>query len=289
MAGLTGACAFGHDCVVLTDSDWNLQDMKPIEKGLPPTGDEYGSDPAFMDEAKRMLGEVKSLAVESIAAKDGLSILRMVEQVENLAENCIEQVENADPRKVACREGCSFCCSQAVTATVPEIVRVADHIRAHWTSEMIHALRERIQGYKKVLMPFTFGQGEVAPRHPCPLLKDGACSVWLARPLVCRSYNSFDSKPCEAKANDPNSPIPVLGLWKQRAVADALGIGIYRAIREKGLWPDGCDLILGLEIALDHEDAGARFAAGDPLFEPAACRGAREWKAAQSATSAKKE
>jgi Fe-S-cluster containining protein len=250
-------------------------DASPYRAPTSNEEDQYGGDPIFMEHTKGLLRQAQALSQASF--EDG-SLSDVALSLARDVDTNIAAIQSGDPRKVACGKGCSFCCSQAVSATVPEILTIARHIRENWTTEEIHELRSRIASYKERITPFLEGEVDIAPRFPCPLLQDRACSVWLVRPLVCRSYNSFDANRCAVREKDASAQTPVFGLWKQRAVSDAIGLGVCKAVRSLALWPDQCDLILGLEIALDNPDAAERFAAGEAVFEPAASRGAREWK-----------
>lgn len=263
-------------------ADPSSNSVSPFKPPANAEEDVYAGDPIFMEHARGLHVQAKRLADTALAGGGGANQIGVASRIEALADEQIALVEEGDPRKVACANGCFFCCLQSVVASVPEIVCVANFIRGHWNEDQITALRERIEHYKIAVMPYVQGAQENPPRQPCPLLSEGSCSVWSARPLACRGFNSFNASACERRFKDAVVDTQVLGLWKQRAVGDAIGLGIYRAARDKNLWPDGCDLILGLEIALDHPDAAERYAAGEPIFNSAACRGAREWLDSQS-------
>ena len=171
----------------------------------------------------------------------------------------------------ACKMGCWYCCSHMVTATVPEIIHVANHIRANWTEEQIAALRARITKHKAATQSLREGNKEVLPRHICPLLRteDGACSVWVDRPLICRGWNSVNVEDCIKKGEDPSSGIRERALAHQVAVADFVRQGLEEGLSSSRANGNICELSYGLEIALDNPDAAERYLAGDDLFEPA--------------------
>lgn len=90
----------------------------------------------------------------------------------------------SDVRAVAashlpCAKGCSSCCYQRVTITALE----ADHIR-----QKTGFIPERILPGASMKPIEAFG-----PHTPCTFLTDaGDCSIYEARPFVCRNYATLD-------------------------------------------------------------------------------------------------
>lgn len=169
----------------------------------------------------------------------------------------------------ACKKGCWYCCTHMVTATVPEIIHVANHVRANWNEEQIAGLRERIAKHKQSTQPLRDGNKDVLPRHLCPLLADGACSVWMDRPLICRGWNSVNVDDCIKKGEHPEAGIRERALAHQVAVADFVRQGFEEGLESSKANGNICELAYGLEIALDNPDAAERYLAGEDLFAPA--------------------
>lgn len=82
---------------------------------------------------------------------------------------------------IACRRGCSACCYQRVLLSQTEANAIGAMI--NWTPKMLprnwKALNER-----------KFG-----PATPCSFLKDGECSIYGQRPLMCRNFVNLDITP----------------------------------------------------------------------------------------------
>ena len=175
-----------------------------------------------------------------------------------------------------CKKGCWYCCTHMVTATAPEIIHVANFIRANWNEQQIASLKERIASHKKSTQPLRDGNKDVLPRHICPLLEDGACSVWMDRPLICRGWNSVDVKTCIQKSEHPESGVREQALAHQIAVADFVRQGLEEGLAAAKANGDICELSYGLEIALDNPDAGDRYLKGDDIFAPAR-KGLENW------------
>jgi uncharacterized protein len=171
--------------------------------------------------------------------------------------------------KPACSKGCWFCCTHVVVATAPEILLLADHIRTTWNAEAIRQLHMRIEAHKDALADFRSGRSATPPRFACPLLEDGACSVWLSRPLVCRGWNSVRVEDCKEKMERPHAEVREHGFAPQVAVADFIRQGMSESLASSGVNGELCELALGLQIALDIPEAGDRYAAGEDVFAPA--------------------
>lgn len=72
-----------------------------------------------------------------------------------------------------CRRGCDYCCRHLAAEpqlTEPEFARLAPLVT--------DAMRERAQRL-------------AGPPYECPLLEDGACGVYEARPIACRTYGFY--------------------------------------------------------------------------------------------------
>jgi hypothetical protein len=118
------------------------------------------------------------------------------------------------PRAFACRAGCSDCCQQRLTVFSVE----AEPIRAALVQleRDDPELRERIRA-----------QAE-SDAESCPLLVEDRCSVYDARPLICRSHGLPLGVPCEEDAlrldhcplnfTDPGEPPPRASILVLEAV-----------------------------------------------------------------------
>lgn len=197
----------------------------------------------------------------------GDRLASLARRMGRLADKLIAQAQQDSRETVACKAGCSHCCYQQVLATVPEVLAVADHIMETWTADQIDDLKKRMEAYIPAARAFAKGEASSPSPKACPLLQDDRCSVWEARPLVCRGYNSLDVTACRGFQRDRTTPVPHLDA--QMISADALKEGIKLGLKRTNQQPKQCELMLGLEIAFNTPDAGTRFAEGDSLFEPA--------------------
>jgi Fe-S-cluster containining protein len=105
---------------------------------------------------------------------------------------------------LACRAGCSICCSLRIDVFAHEVFLLARFIRRHYSAEEIQALQERLAAHEAKVLPLSVF--EHATRNiPCPvLLSDGRCGAYEARPQSCRRHHSQDLATCQYTYDHPD-------------------------------------------------------------------------------------
>jgi Putative zinc- or iron-chelating domain len=203
---------------------------------------------AALDRAVRKIGE------ESAAALDR-QIARHRESLAAFA---------ADLAAVQCRSGCSYCCHFNVEATVLEVLRMAAEQAAGTNPDRRAAIAETA--------PRLAGIDREARRRtgiPCPLLVDGACSAYAARPLACRSLLSLDAAACAAdfsqgREGGERRAVPSLSLLMLLGMA--ILSGQVAALNDFRLASHMVELTAALAL-LDREPAAVeRWLAGEDVF-----------------------
>lgn len=137
--------------------------------------------------------------------------------------------------KVACAKGCQWCCHQPVFANSYEIHFLSEYIKSNFSPDENRLLTGRIQ--QKHEMTSKLSEKEVLSfKAPCPLLKDGACSAYSARPVACRIYLSTSLSSCLHfyKYPDDESSYPMLLEFPLRA-GRLLNEGFIAALKENGI------------------------------------------------------
>jgi hypothetical protein len=167
---------------------------------------------------------------------------------------------------IACRAGCSFCCrSLRIEVSAPEALGVAEAINAMPEPQRAATLA-RVRDAEDRTRGMTTAQ-RVQARVPCPLLQDDRCSVYDARPLSCRAAVSLDAAACEQSFAGIPTPIPM-----PRAYWEALGVSVNAlgaALVAHGMPPRSYEFNAAVRIAVETNDAAARWAAGEDFFAPA--------------------
>jgi Fe-S-cluster containining protein len=112
----------------------------------------------------------------------------------------------------ACADGCASCCELPVLVTLPEVV-VAIAFAGAPTKTISGRHTDILRGLDTTLRKTHDAYQAITPatidtlRTPCPLLNDGSCSIYDARPLPCRGWHSLDVAPCKDH-NIRRSPTP---------------------------------------------------------------------------------
>jgi Fe-S-cluster containining protein len=158
-----------------------------------------------------------------------LSHVEVIARVQTACDDLIEAVTHNHRPPVSCREGCDWCCRQPVYITPLEGVAIREFVVAnrmekrvqYETERYLAEIATRRQGpsglaalHKSVLgmgPPPTDRQRRGVYGPKCIFLNpNGLCSIYPARPLMCREHISFDAvRKCERDE-------PFLGLDKPR-------------------------------------------------------------------------
>lgn len=186
-----------------------------------------------------------------------------------LAQHAYEDVQRsvAGSQPVACRAGCNYCCHMRVVATVPEIVVLYDYVVANFTNSEIAALRQRVFALDTKTRGLSDEQWGVG-RFPCPMLVDGMCSAYTARPLDCRGYNSTSISACRAAAEDYLEwDVPMD--QELMAANKSAQAGLLQGLTGAGYRPRLVELTAALRIVLDDPTTIERWFEGENPFADA--------------------
>jgi hypothetical protein len=185
------------------------------------------------------------------------------------AEIALEIVESTIARRsktvtVACKRGCSYCCSSVVAVTAPEVLRIARWLRRNAASQprlASDAVTDRCEERAGLSLSDLMQQ-----RPNCPLLIDGACGVYTVRPINCRQLLSSSMEACRADFEGIATNVPFVAEAQQKgAHIRALLLGAIDAAQRNTA---SYELAQSLAIALKHPDAEQRWLSGDDVFAP---------------------
>lgn len=98
--------------------------------------------------------------------------------------------------RMQCRRGCSMCCSQMFSISALEAAVIANAVAA-LPEDRRERLRQDARAYVERARELGLAETAAAAesltprtgvRLPCPALQDDACSIYEARPLICRKW-----------------------------------------------------------------------------------------------------
>lgn len=154
---------------------------------------------------------------------------------------------------VACHKGCHWCCHQAVYANSYELHFLSEKIKTQISSEKITKWIEASED--KFAITSKMNDLEVSKyKHPCPLLENGACSVYEARPMACRIYLSTILETCLEFYHHPENETnyPALINFPLQA-GRMMNEGFMAALKEYGIETAEFKLEEGLRIVLKND------------------------------------
>lgn len=168
-----------------------------------------------------------------------------------------------------CRKGCATCCSVRVTATAPEVLLVARHLREDTAPETCVRLLRRLLEADGLTRDLDEDE-RVSLRHRCPFIEKGACVIYPVRPLACRGHASYSRKACIQAAAGRVQEVPFS--VPHRNVRSLVQHAMQSALRDAGLAWGAYELNHALRIALSDIDSEAQWVAGEDVFADAQVR-----------------
>ncbi|MBQ5334046.1 MAG: YkgJ family cysteine cluster protein [Oscillospiraceae bacterium] len=97
---------------------------------------------------------------------------------------------------IDCHKGCDYCCHMAVAVSEFEADFIKQYINSNWTTEQKENFSSKIQDLKKTHeeifeSDYILTDSKNQNRVPCIFLEKKCCSIYSARPAICRTYLSF--------------------------------------------------------------------------------------------------
>lgn len=193
------------------------------------------------------------------AIDQGLSNTTLFSAIESLyaaidgMNDSIMALAQRQNRKVACQKGCHWCCHQAVYANSYELHFLSEKIKSRHSAQKISKWAEISDA--KLAVTANMNEQELATyKSPCPLLENGACSVYDARPMACRIYLSTKLETCLEFYNHPENEhnYPALIEFPLRA-GRMMNEGFMAALKEHGIETAEFRLEQGLSIVLKND------------------------------------
>ncbi|PCI19458.1 MAG: hypothetical protein COB62_05565 [Piscirickettsiaceae bacterium] len=168
---------------------------------------------------------------------------------------------------VDCRQGCSYCCYFRVDVSANEVFTLADYVQSTFDKNDLDNLLQKATDNKKKISMLSQAK-RVVTNIACPLLdEEGSCTVYEARPSMCRKIHSTDVQACKAsydtpeEANIKNAEHPVLS-----AITMTMLTAARDGFSAKGMDPEVYDLNEVLIDALEDGKYKKRWLNGKKAF-----------------------
>lgn len=143
-------------------------------------------------------------AVEKGVASENLitSVQKMYDSINEFLRSFL-QFANENNQSVDCKRGCSWCCYQPVFALNYELLALNKFNQQNFDDQTQSEIKKRAAAKQKKLENLS-GDKLLNSKFPCPLLKDGYCIAYKARPMACRIYLSTQLETCLKFYNTPD-------------------------------------------------------------------------------------
>ncbi|SHE96001.1 hypothetical protein SAMN05444274_10393 [Mariniphaga anaerophila] len=186
----------------------------------------------FHSDGYRLGMEVVDAADKEEALLAGVKVL--LGTVDELVDSFSEFAAREN-QKPECKKGCFWCCHQPVFALNYELVYLKDFISRSFDAETQKRIAVRA-GEKKRKLERLSGESLLNSKFPCPLLEDGSCIAYAARPVACRIYLSTKLQSCLKFYSEPENEdsIPEL-LQLPMRLGRMLNEGFKSALKAGGI------------------------------------------------------
>ena len=134
--------------------------------------------------------------------------------LDNAVAHGLDRLQSKDGIVSNCKLGCSYCCRFHIPMNIAEAHTLAQYIKREFSADQINDLRIRTHQWhawdssRPGRYPFINidNKIDISNYIPCcPLLVNGACTAYAARPVICRSHHVSTNPLLCLAANEKNS------------------------------------------------------------------------------------
>ena len=198
------------------------------------------------------------------------SMLRMsyvlYDEVDSLIDSFSKRCQ-LERKQVDCRKGCYVCCCQTVLVLPYEAFYIVSFIQNNLNKNDRDLIFDRIIKKDNITREMKV-QEFLSYKDPCPLLKNGICMVYEARPMACRTYLSSSSGGCKTEYDHPKEMdiFPDLYEFPIRA-GRMMNEGIAAYLIENQIPTTEWQIESSLRTAFDNITAFERWSNGENIFQ----------------------
>ena len=161
------------------------------------------SQQAFQQQLKAAFESERNQVAEQCGkAVDSESLNSATVNFYRRLDNTIRGVSEHIEDTIQCKQGCSYCCHFKVDVSANEVFTIVEHVYSMFSTDDIEKLIERATTNKKKLAKLSLAK-RVVTNIACPLLEDNNCSIYAARPAMCRKIHSTRVESCQHSYDNP--------------------------------------------------------------------------------------
>ena len=168
---------------------------------------------------------------------------------------------------IACQPGCHYCCFNQPMVTPPEVLLIGHQVEQAFTKQERQELSRRIER----VLELTNGKTpdeivEMRYELPCIFLTEEMCSVYEARPAVCRTCSSADPERCKMvfECRDPTARLRCHPHMRQ--IFQAVHTGLLARCREMGCQSDALWIAAAIKDYFNHPRPTEAWIEGEMIF-----------------------
>lgn len=229
--------------------------------------DGHGNEMDILDDV--VLGLQSRITQELSSDMTVEAAVRLMEEAGAQVDRLISDANRRSKPALACKKGCAWCCYLHVSVSPMEVIRIVEYVRSHFSPEETSALRDRAAQAVRVTRGLTSDQHERL-KVACPLLVGNQCSVYPARPLACRGWNSRSVQPCRHNVEHAEDGKQTVYFFKKfKEAADSARTGVALALDALPMQNEVLELAAAIDAALNVPDASERWLLAEPVFAEA--------------------
>lgn len=199
------------------------------------------------------------------------ALFRVMQESYETLDSMLDELVLDPP--LACQRGCIHCCYNQVAVTEPEAVFLGLHLLETRDSKQLLALEAKTRALVESLKGKSWRDiGMDRHKLPCLFLENGTCSVYMARPLACRGWNSVDASMCLQSNLSGDALTPIENHPIVRLMADSIQAGLLRGASGLGLEAGYLLMARAVRLLLDGTsetrllDCSGDWLGGKPFF-----------------------
>jgi Fe-S-cluster containining protein len=199
-----------------------------------------------------------------------LGTVDLARNTHELTDRLIRQVHAAchDGHRVACRSGCTYCCTVPVAASAPEVLAIAAFVRGRFDEEQKAALGRRVEANIAATDGMDMSRRDRV-RLDCPFLVAGECAVYEVRPIACRGYSSYDVEDCREDYEHPGTGVEGHTNGLRELVYGAIRKGLAIACKSASVEHRPLELVRAYKIASEDATLAETWRSRPEAFETA--------------------